>query len=162
MGGLLACLDLVAGSVGAGAPGPFNVTGALLVGVSAYNPSCGAQPDNSGLALMRCAAHLDVELLGRHLVVPLDITVFSDGTARGLRKDAPSELDVVGGLLSAWEDPGLSPRDAQPTAPWTTGTARAAAAGAPGAAADGQSLRLHRVPSPAPPSPVGCAHWPAP
>lgn len=76
----------------------FDVEGAASLGISLYNPSYAARPDNSGLALVRYALHLDVDLLGRMLSIPIDINAFTDRTQRGLRKLRPSELDVIAGL----------------------------------------------------------------
>jgi hypothetical protein len=37
------------------------LSGSLLFGVAAYNPSYAARPDNSGLALVRHAPHYDFD-----------------------------------------------------------------------------------------------------
>jgi hypothetical protein len=89
------------GDVG-GDTGGFGISGALMVGTSIYNPTYGARPDNSGLALMRYAAHADVDLLGRRLSIPLDVNLFSDRTLDGIEKLKPTELDLIGGLTSTW------------------------------------------------------------
>jgi hypothetical protein len=89
------------GSV-AGATEGFDVSGALMAGVSLYNPSYAARPDNSGRTLMRYAGHADVDLIGRRLSVPLDCNVFSDRDLAGARKLAPTELDAIAGLTSTW------------------------------------------------------------
>src|SRR5262245_49330912 len=89
------------GSV-AGASEGFAVTGSLLTGVSLYNESYAARPDNSGLALMRYAAHVDVDIIGRRLSVPIDVNMFSDKERAGVAKLAPSELDVISGVTSTW------------------------------------------------------------
>jgi hypothetical protein len=81
----------------------FDVSGALSLGLSLYNPTYAARPDNSGHALMRYAGHADVDLIGQHLSVPLDVNLFSDGDRGGGRQIAPSELDVIGGLTSTWQ-----------------------------------------------------------
>jgi hypothetical protein len=77
-----------------------NITGALFLGASFFNPSYGARPDNSGLALMRYGAHLDVDLLGSLLSIPIDLNAFSDRTREGIHTLAPSEFDVIAGLTS--------------------------------------------------------------
>ena len=84
----------------------FGLSGALMAGVSLYNPTYGARPDNTGLALMRYAAHADVDLIGRRLSIPLDVNMFSDKTLEGVEKLKPTELDLIGGLTSTW---GLGP-----------------------------------------------------
>ncbi|MES1204456.1 MAG: hypothetical protein ABUS79_00840 [Pseudomonadota bacterium] len=81
----------------------FAVSGTLSAGVSPYNPTYAARPDNSGHALMRYAAHLDVDLLGRRLSVPLDVNFLSDRDRGGGRALLPSELDLITGLTSTWE-----------------------------------------------------------
>jgi hypothetical protein len=83
-------------------PDGFDVEGALSVGVSLYNPSYGARPDNSGRTLLRYAAHADVDLVGRKLSVPLDVNVFTDRLRSGASVLAPTELDLMGGLTSTW------------------------------------------------------------
>ena len=56
-----------------------------------------------GLALFRYAAHLDFDLIGRRLSIPLDLNMFTDRTAVGTwRKVVPSELDVITGVTSTW------------------------------------------------------------
>lgn len=87
------------GQVGAGAK-EFNVSGAALAGASLYNPTYAARPDNTGLALFRYALHLDVDLLGRLLSIPIDVGAVTDRQRRGLAVLAPSELDLIGGLTS--------------------------------------------------------------
>jgi hypothetical protein len=82
--------------------GGFAVSGAVMLGVSILNRSYAARPDNTGLALMRYAAHADVDLLGRRLSVPIDVNVLSDKQRAGLDKLAPSELDLILGLTSTW------------------------------------------------------------
>jgi hypothetical protein len=87
------------GQVG-GSGTEFNVAGSGTLGASLYNPSYAARPDNTGLALMRYAAHFDVDLLGRYLSIPIDLNMFSDKPRHKLRIFAPSELDLIGGLTS--------------------------------------------------------------
>jgi hypothetical protein len=85
-----------------GAGSGFNVSGALSAGVSVYNPSYAARPDNTGLALMRYAAHVDLDLIGQRLSVPIDVNMFTDKEREGAAKLAPSELDLIGGVTSTW------------------------------------------------------------
>src|SRR6185312_9531131 len=86
----------------AGADSGFAVGGNVLFGVAAYNPTYAARPDNSGLALLRAAAHFDVDLIGSRLSIPIDLNTFTDRTKKGAGKLAPSELDVIAGLTSTW------------------------------------------------------------
>jgi hypothetical protein len=80
----------------------FNVAGAVTLGSSIYNPSYAARPDNTGLALMRYAAHADIDLIGRKLSLPLDVNMFSDRLRSGLEVFAPSELDIIAGVTTTW------------------------------------------------------------
>ncbi|MDB4976273.1 MAG: hypothetical protein JWN48_4614 [Myxococcaceae bacterium] len=79
-----------------------NVSGSLILGTAMYNPSYAARPDNSGIALMRYAAHLDVDLIGRRLSIPIDLNLFSDRQRSGAKKLSPSELDMISGVSSTW------------------------------------------------------------
>ena len=88
-----------AGQVGGGAR-EFNVSGAGMLGASLYNPTYAARPDNTGLALFRYALHLDVDLLGRMLSIPIDVNVLTDRQRKKALIFAPSELDLIGGLTS--------------------------------------------------------------
>lgn len=85
-----------------GAGEGFNISGALSSGVSVINNSYAARPDNTGLALMRYAAHLDVDLIGQRLSIPLDLNMFSDRLREGAAKFSPTELDLIGGVTSTW------------------------------------------------------------
>lgn len=87
------------GQVGGGER-DFNVSGSGMLGASLYNPSYAARPDNSGLALFRYALHLDVDLLGRLLSIPIDVNMLTDRQRKGAKIFAPSELDLIGGLTS--------------------------------------------------------------
>ncbi len=86
----------------AGADSGFNVSGALTMGVSLYNPTYGARPDNSGRALMRYAVHTDLDLIGRRLSIPFDVNLFTDRLAKGAAKLRPTELDVISGVTTTW------------------------------------------------------------
>lgn len=81
----------------------FDVEGAVLVGMSLYNPSYAARPDNTGLALMRYAVHADVDLIGRRLSIPVDVNFFTDRERKGGLVLAPTEGDVIAGLTSTWD-----------------------------------------------------------
>jgi len=83
-------------------PNGFDVSGALTLGVSLVNHSYAARPDNTGLTLMRYAGHADVDLIGQHLSIPLDVNLFTDRLRGGAAKLAPSELDVIGGVTTTW------------------------------------------------------------
>jgi hypothetical protein len=87
------------GQVG-GSAKEFNVSGSATLGASLYNPTYAARPDNTGLALFRYALHLDVDLLGRYLSIPIDVNVFTDRLRHKFAVFAPSELDLIGGLTS--------------------------------------------------------------
>ncbi len=89
------------GNTGEGDEG-FNVAGAVTLGSSIYNPTYAARPNNTGLALFRYAAHVDVDLLGRKLSLPFDVNMFTDRERPGLEKLAPTEFDIIGGVTSAW------------------------------------------------------------
>ena len=80
----------------------FGLSGEVFLGVLPYNPTYAARPDNSGRALLRAGGHLDVDLLGPRLFIPLDVNVFTDRLHQPAR---PSELDFIGGLASTWDLP---------------------------------------------------------
>lgn len=86
----------------AGHDSGFAVTGAASFGFSPYNPTYAARPDATGHTLLRAALHLDVDLIGRLLSIPLDVNVFSDRDRRGASKLLPTELDLIGGVTSTW------------------------------------------------------------
>ena len=71
-----------------------------MLGASLYNPTYAARPDNTGLALFRYALHLDVDLLGRMLSIPIDVNVLTDRERKKALIFAPSELDLIGGVTS--------------------------------------------------------------
>ena len=86
-----------------GASSGFDVSGSASLGLSVYNPTYAARPDNTGLTLFRYAGHADVDLVGRRLSIPIDVNLFTDRTAIGFwRKFVPSELDVIAGLTTTW------------------------------------------------------------
>ena len=86
----------------------FNLSGALMLGVSLYNPSYAARPDNTGLALLRLGGHFDVDLIGRLLSIPIDVSFFSDSTRPGALVLAPTEFDFITGVTSTF---ALGPGD---------------------------------------------------
>ena len=75
----------------------FDVSGSAFLGTALYNPTYAARPDNTGLALLRYAAHVEVSVWDKHLGVALDTTFFSDRLARN--PIAPSEIDVTPELI---------------------------------------------------------------
>ena len=85
-----------------GAERGFGLTGNVLLGAAVINPTYAARPDNTGLALMRAAAHFDIDLIGSRLSIPVDLNVFTDRERRGAEKLIPSELDIITGLTSTW------------------------------------------------------------
>jgi hypothetical protein len=85
-----------------GAESGFGMTGNALLGAAVINPTYAARPDNTGLALLRAAAHFDIDLIGSRLSIPLDLNVFTDRARRGAKKLIPSELDIITGLTSTW------------------------------------------------------------
>ncbi|MBL8610738.1 MAG: hypothetical protein JNL38_25585 [Myxococcales bacterium] len=91
------------GGAVAGAEEGFDVSGALLLGIALYNPSYAARPDNTGLTLMRYAAHADIDLVGRRLSIPVDVNLFSDRERPGALALSPTEGDVITGLTSTWD-----------------------------------------------------------
>jgi hypothetical protein len=99
-------LDKQGSAHGGGLEGPtsgFAVGGSASLGVSLYNPTYAARPDNTGLALFRYAGHADIDLIGRRLSIPIDVNMFTDRLAHGFaRKFVPSELDVIAGVTTTW------------------------------------------------------------
>lgn len=89
------------GQVG-GSDSGFALSGNLLLGVAAYNPSYAARPNNTGKALLRAAAHFDVDLIGSRLSIPVDLNMFTDRERPGGEKLIPTELDVITGVTSTW------------------------------------------------------------
>ncbi|MFO0674589.1 MAG: hypothetical protein U0235_34085 [Polyangiaceae bacterium] len=80
----------------------FDVSGALTLGSAIANKTYAARPDNTGKALMRYAAHADVDLFGRRLSLPLDVNLFSDRERKGALVFAPTELDLIGGVTTTF------------------------------------------------------------
>lgn len=102
----LACGLDKQGSAHGGQPGGadsgFGLSGSVLAGVSVINPTYAARPSNTGRALFRLAPHMDVDLIGSRLSIPIDLNFFTDRLRPGLGKLAPSELDIITGLTSTW------------------------------------------------------------
>lgn len=78
------------------------VTGSVFLGIAPYNPTYAARPDNTGLALFRAGAHVDVDLYGRKLSIPIDFNFFTDRLASGAAVLRPTEFDLIIGLSSTW------------------------------------------------------------
>lgn len=79
------------------------MTGNVAAGLALFNPTYAARPNNSGLAFLRTAGHLDIDLIGPRLSIPIDVNVFTDQKARpGGRVFVPSEIDFIGGVTSTW------------------------------------------------------------
>jgi len=62
-------------------------------------------PDNTVIPLICLAGHVDLDLIGQHLSIPLDVNLFTDRTAPGAGFLVPSELDLIGGVTSTWALP---------------------------------------------------------
>jgi hypothetical protein len=86
----------------AGEPDGFALSGSLLLGAALINPTYAARPDNTGKALLRFAPHLDIDLIGTRLSIPIDVNLFTDRERPGAHKLVPSELDVITGLTTTW------------------------------------------------------------
>jgi len=98
-------LDKQSSAHGGSLEGPSSgvaLSGSLMLGTSLYNPSYAARPDNTGIALLRYAAHADLDLIGSRLSVPLDLNFFTDYRSDGVGKLAPSEFDLITGLTTTW------------------------------------------------------------
>jgi hypothetical protein len=86
-----------------GATSGLHIGGAASLGVSLFNPTYAARPDNSGLALFRYAVHLDLDLIGRRLSIPFDVNMFTDRLANPwARRGLPSEVDFITGVTTTW------------------------------------------------------------
>lgn len=81
----------------------FDVEGSLSMGVSLYNPTYAARPDNTGRTLMRYAGHADVDLVGRKLSIPIDVNMFTDRLRHGAEVFVPTELDGIVGVTSTYD-----------------------------------------------------------
>lgn len=69
-----------------------DVSGAVTLGVFAWNPTYAARPDNTGKAFFRFAPHVELSILDDLLSYGLDFTFFTDRTRNVVR---PSELDFT-------------------------------------------------------------------
>ena len=84
----------------------FDLSGSVMLGLALYNPSYAARPDNTGLTLLRYGAHLDVDLIGRLLSIPIDVNLFTDRMRSERFIFVPTEFDVISGVTSTF---GLGP-----------------------------------------------------
>ena len=83
-----------------GQPPAFNASGYVFAGAMVYNPSYAARPDNTGHALGRTGAHLDLDFFGKRAGLTYDVNVFSDRD--GANPLRPTEHDHIIGLLARW------------------------------------------------------------
>lgn len=90
------------GTIEAKEGGGFDVSGNVFLGSAIFNPTYAARPDNTGFALLRFGAHMDVDLIGRKLSIPLDVNFFTDRERRGAGVLVPSEGDFIGGVTTTW------------------------------------------------------------
>ncbi|HYP86515.1 MAG TPA: hypothetical protein VEQ59_00140, partial [Polyangiaceae bacterium] len=74
-----------------------DLAGYLTLGWFMFNKTYAARPDNTGLALLRYAAHGELSLWHRRLAVGADSTFFTDRRASNVVR--PSELDLTGELI---------------------------------------------------------------
>ena len=89
-------LDKQGSAHGGGIEGPtegFDLSGSASLGVSLYNPTYAARPDNTGLALFRYAAHAEISFWNEHLAIGLDAIFFTDKLASNVFR--PTELDFT-------------------------------------------------------------------
>ena len=111
-GGTARALDKQGSAHGGAAAGVeesgVGVSGALMLGVSLKNDSYAARPDNTGLALMRYAAHADVDVIGRKLSFPLDVNMAGVVTSSATAPEASfrtSDSPSASILKSRWFAP---------------------------------------------------------
>lgn len=71
-----------------------------------YNQQYFARPDNTGTALFRYVAHVDLDLYRERVILFGDINMFTDRTASNAAR--PSELDWIIGLAVRWHDTEFS------------------------------------------------------
>lgn len=69
-----------------------DVSGHVMLGWFALNPSYAARPDNTGNALFRYGGHTELSVWHDHLSLGFDATMFTDRRVNALR---PSELDAT-------------------------------------------------------------------
>lgn len=77
-----------------------NVSGYVFAGAMVYNPSYAARPDNTGHALGRTGAHVDVDLFGKRAGLTYDVNIFSNRDGRNELR--PTEQDHIVGVLGRW------------------------------------------------------------
>lgn len=76
-----------------------DVNGWLTLGAFAWNPTYAARPDNTGKALLRYAAHLELSLWSDLLSVGVDGTMFTDRERQSDLPFAPTELDLTAEII---------------------------------------------------------------
>src|SRR4029078_8776552 len=91
-----------------------DVRGYLTLGWFAYNNTYFARPDNTGLALFRAAATVEISGFDDHVALGLDAIMFTDKQASNVVR--PSELDftpeLIGRFAPLHAPPGYAARDA--------------------------------------------------
>ncbi len=71
-----------------------------MAGSAIVNSTYAARPDNTGIALFRYAGHVDIDLIGPKLSIPIDLNFFTDRERPGAGFFVPSEFDIIGGVTS--------------------------------------------------------------
>ena len=66
----------------------------LSLGALPWNASCPARPDNTGLALLRARARVEVDVHSR-LALRADLSAITDGDGSGGERALPSEVDAA-------------------------------------------------------------------
>lgn len=84
--------------------GGGGISGSVTLGAFAWNPTYAARPDNTGLALLRYAAHTEVSFWREHLAVGGDANLFTDRQAGGASSLRPTELDITGELIGRYRN----------------------------------------------------------
>ncbi len=80
------------------------ISGAVTLGGFAWNPTYAARPDNTGLALLRYAAHTEISFWHDHFAIGADANLFTDRHASGAAVLRPTELDVTGELIGRYRN----------------------------------------------------------
>ena len=81
-----------------------DINGFATLGWFAYNPTYAARPDNTGIALLRYAGHVELSVWHDYLSLGVDATMFTD--RRATDPVSPTELDFtydVIGHVAPWE-----------------------------------------------------------
>ncbi len=76
-----------------------DVNGWLTLGAFTWNPTYAARPDNTGKALLRYAAHVELSLWSDLFSIGLDGTMFTDRERKSDLPFAPSELDLTAEVI---------------------------------------------------------------